>query len=515
MKIKKKHALLFAAVLWLFLPVFLAFSLPGNVPLSSLLALGVLLIALQITLFFYFKRKLLDPLLCAQAFVEDLAAGKAGEQLIISNDQLHDIQHLFRALTLIRNRQQNTENRLNLSYKREQEARGLDTHGPNAIRYRLLARWLLELRAPLSNIDGYSLLLEPAPTPERQYYLNGIRNNCHTIHRQLKRMLEAGGLGDAQSEQKFATFSSHDLLQRLLDFNLFSLAERDIHLAIRVDAATMPNELFTDSEMLFEALNILIRAVARSATAGEMITLSCFRRDDRLIFLVCDERHVPANANLPEYFLRAKESGMKPEEAGNCEVALLGLQFVENQISLLGGKLCVESTARSHTSLSFDFPAAAMTAPEDNTIRTTSFNPPPANSLPEEDARRPLRILLWENEPENKRIFEAFSGRDQCVFDVFADAAEIPDALRQARYDALILAGGSTHDERLEQIQAAKSFPEDIRPRKIILLCAYINETQQRLLEQLAVKHVLLKPLNFAELIPTLRRWCSERPPGA
>ena len=481
------------------------------VPLGVLVLL-VLLAELWVLI--YFRKRFFEPLKRGIAFALEMTHGEPHTPLPIDNDQLEEVRDLYRALALIRDRQQNLDGRLRLSYAREQEARHQSEHGGNSLKYRLLAQWLTDLRDPLSNIDGYAMLLNPAPTPERQSYLDGIRRSAVGIHRQIRRMLEVCGLGGDRREPELSTFGTGDLLRQLLEFNSFALQEREVRLVTQF-GHTMPEEVCTDRDMLFELLNILLRAAGRSSSPGEVIQLSCFSEKGQVVFRVRDERRSPAREELVEHFLRCRESGGSVDRP-EADLVVLGLLFVETQVPLLGGRLVVEQAPEAHAVLSLIFHAAELQPPGSGGAGTTgsayaasSSEPAGAELDPYWDGR--LRVLVGDEDQENLGIFSALSGRDNCEFLTASESAGLLGALLNDHFDAVILSVRLHHGNTVDLVEQLRALPPERFDGVLIVLASSLNPAQRRLLVAAGVDHFLLKPLNFSELLPTLRRWCGRR----
>ena len=91
------------------------------------------------------------PVRDASAFADRLANGEYPARLSEKGMTNNEIQTLFTALNLLRDRQQNLNSKLKLSLAREAELRrGAEAH--SQLQLRIIARMLPEMRVPLGSI---------------------------------------------------------------------------------------------------------------------------------------------------------------------------------------------------------------------------------------------------------------------------------------------------------------------------------------------------------------------------
>lgn len=126
----------------------------------AILGLGGVLLGFFITVLILIRviRQVVLPVRIAAEFADKLANGEFPDRLSEERKANDEIQTLYTALNLLRDRQQNLNSKLKLSLSREADMRrGAESY--SLLQLKIIARMLPEMRIPLGSIKGFSRIL--------------------------------------------------------------------------------------------------------------------------------------------------------------------------------------------------------------------------------------------------------------------------------------------------------------------------------------------------------------------
>lgn len=211
-----------------------------------------------------------------------------------------------------------------------------------------------ELRAPLTNIIGFSELLAGPHAGQlndkQREYLSDITQSSQTLLSIIDDILDlatidAGGLDLDIKPTK---------IQSVIDSALMGIKERAGRARLTLEIATSDeiDELFADEDRLRQVLyNLLANAVGFSNPGG-LVRLSCWLDGDDIVFSIEDNGVGIPEDQLGRIFDRFETRGRGSSHRG----AGLGLSIVKSLVELHGGTLSVMSEPEQGTTVTVRLP---------------------------------------------------------------------------------------------------------------------------------------------------------------
>ena len=457
------------------------------------------------------------PVRDASAFADRLANGEYPARLSEKGMSNNEIQTLFTALNLLRDRQQNLNSKLKLSLAREAELRrGAEAH--SQLQLRIIARMLPEMRTPLGSIKGFSRILmldldsEGADRAEMHRLLDEICHRVGSLSRQIERLYDIALLDrERWTRSEAVEFDTAEFMRELAAFNQISLQEREVTLVNRFSASA-PERLVLDRELLQQLLIIMILAVGRAAAPGETLVLSCLREEGKVVFEVRDSKHAPLREPLAEPY-RAFEASGDPEglAAESLSIPILGLVFARDLAARLGGSLRVGSSAEAGAVLRFELSDGCVAKSDEfRHVRGSSGRVEFARegsrregSRREEAERRrneaPVRVLHGSEVADAPYLLRRLLGPENIAVDSFRSASELVEKVKDGQYDCLILSPTLKNCELralIEELRRASGR----RDLPAVVVCSVFPDGLRRELELLDRVFLMNVPVNFALL---------------
>lgn len=452
------------------------------------------------------------PVRDASAFADRLANGEYPARLSEKGMTNNEIQTLFTALNLLRDRQQNLNSKLKLSLAREAELRrGAEAH--SQLQLRIIARMLPEMRVPLGSIKGFSRILmldldsESADRAEMRRLLDEICHRVGSLSRQIERLYDIALLDrERWTRSEAVEFDTAEFMRELAAFNQISLQEREVTLVNRFSASA-PERLVLDRELLQQLLIIMILAVGRAAAPGETLVLSCLREEGKVVFEVRDSKHAPLREPLAEPY-REFEASADPEglAAESLSIPILGLVFARDLAARLGGSLRVGSSAEAGAVLRFELSDGCVgKSSEFRHGRSTSARVEFSRegSRREEGERKrngaPVRVLHGSEVADAPYLLRRLLGPENIAVDSFRSVSELVEQAKGGQYDCLILSPTLKNCELralIEELRRASGR----RDLPAVVVCSMFPDGLRRELELLDRVFLMNVPVNFALL---------------
>jgi signal transduction histidine kinase len=211
-----------------------------------------------------------------------------------------------------------------------------------------------ELRTPLTNIIGFSELLEsprtgPLSSKQREY-LNDVSASSKTLLAIIDDILDLANIDAGALELKVAPVP----VRSLVDAAILGVRERAGRARIALDISIADDvlDMIADEARARQILyNLLSNAIGFSSPGGR-VQLVCRRSEGRIEFTVVDEGvGIPKDQqkSVLERFV-SRSQGSKHRGAG------LGLSIVKSLIELHGGDMTLDSEPGRGTSVTVRFP---------------------------------------------------------------------------------------------------------------------------------------------------------------
>jgi signal transduction histidine kinase len=218
-----------------------------------------------------------------------------------------------------------------------------------------------ELRTPLTNIIGFSELLDSprtGPLNEKQReYLNDVGASSRQLLAIIDDILDLANIDAGALELKVAPMQ----VRPAIETAVLAVRDRAQRTRVRLDvsiAADVDSMIADEARVRQIFYNILSNAVGFSPPGGT-VTLTTERQRDMIVFKVRDEGiGIPKSQQrlVLERFV-SRSQGSKHRGAG------LGLPVAKSLVELHGGRLMLESDTGHGTTVSVLLPAAPSSEP--------------------------------------------------------------------------------------------------------------------------------------------------------
>ncbi len=369
----------------------------------------------------------------------------------------------------------------------------------NRAKSEFLANMSHEIRTPMNGIIGMAHLLAATPlTGDQRRYLGHIETSAVSLTGLLGDILDLSRIEAGKLELLESDFSLRQCLDELVAGLCLQIEEKHLAVTIR-EQGEMPELLRGDPlrtrQILLNLLGNAVKFTEQGEITVTLIPLS--RRDNRLLL-----RMEVADTGIgmaPEFLERV----FAPfEQADNSTTRRyggtgLGLAICRRLTGLMGGRIWAESRLGAGSTFCVELPYLIPDGVPSPDRRD------PAAPL----QRRPLRLLLAEDNPVNAEFMEKILARQGHQVTLVVDGRQVLEQLERHPFDCILMdvqmpvLGG---DEATLIIRRQESAAGGHLP--IIALTAHAMEDErQRLLAQGFDAHIP-KPVDIALLLDELAR---------
>ena len=176
----------------------------------------------------------------------------------------------------------------------------------------------------------------------------------------------------------------------------------------------------------------------------------------------------------------------------------LGLAISQSLITLMGGRIGVESVAGHGSTFSFtvDLPAATLSAPSAPTVREDVAEP-----------QRPLaHLLLAEDLAINQELARLVLERAGYTVDIVADGAQAVQAVQARAYDLVLMDVQMPVMDGIAAAQAIRALHHPARTVPIVAMSANVLPDQVRRFLAAGMNGHVGKPFRLDELVTAIER---------
>lgn len=353
-----------------------------------------------------------------------------------------------------------------------------------------------EIRTPMNGILGMSSLLRETLTEAGQRdTADVIINSTETLLQILNDVLDLSKL-DAQQMR----FESIDCNMELIAQEAARLMQRNLtpnDLSLVIEAEPALPWLKGDPGRLRQILLNLIGNAIKFTDKGTITVNLSATTKDSLQYKWCID-------------VRDTGIGMTPEQAVNifkpfnqAEVSTtrryggtgLGLAITKQLVDCMHGTITVESTPGEGSCFSVTFEAPVG-------MPVTPARMPSAMK----STRKPLRILVGEDDATNQAVFSAMLEKLGHIAIIVDDGDQVVRMLQQAPFDLILM---DVHMPKRDGIQATediRALPEPYRSIPIVALTAdAFSEQRDKYLKQ-GMNDYLSKPVRLVQLQSVIER---------
>ncbi|MCP3965792.1 MAG: response regulator [Lentisphaerae bacterium] len=488
-----------------------------GIPLAGFIYVLVLLI--------YISRKVVKPLTEAVEFSDSLARGEFPSKLKDCHAGNDELSNLMKSLNYLRDRLQNTFQKLDKSHKREKSARH-DAEKASNLKSRFLSKLSPELRTPLNAINGYMEII--SNDLDKGCYdrllrrrVDRISRNVEILNRMVANLLDIGKLGAEKNYLNITEFSTAGFLREIVEYNVFCMHEKDISLVNHL-TPDAPEKIATDRELLSLLLSTLIKSIARVAGADEVISCGCVHEKNNVVFWVRDNRCAEQHEPLVPLFNK-----FVPHQdfAATSSPAVLNMMLAATKADGLGATLTAESNSNAATEFRVTF-ADWEIIPEnvargEGAITATNQASEKKDVLDslDEDAKYdfervadsiPLKVLMAEDDVDNSEILKTLLEEDNCDVKLVGTGSDCRKAVDEGDFELLVI---SRYLPETDIYNVLKKLRANEKTSKVpvVVLTGFLSQNDRQRLVVAGVDRCFIKPLNFKLFRNTVRRFAARK----
>lgn len=402
------------------------------------------------------------------------------------------ISSLLYSSNLISNQILKNSDNLEVSNKNAQEMAGKSKQDSLA-KSEFLANMSHEIRTPLNAILGFiDLLKEKESDGEKLKYIHTIQSSSTTLLGIINDILDFSKIESGNLNVEKIDFNTHQELGTIADLFRAKASEKSVSLTFSIDK-DIPKALKSDPLRIKQVVaNMLSNAIKFTPRNGRIELLMKYV-DDNLHVSVKDNGIGIAEDKQTDIFkaFSQAESSTTRKYGGTG----LGLAISAKLVSMLGGKLKLESQIDNGSRFYFEIP-----------VEIGVYKKPIKVKATDNEAIKGKRILLVEDNKANQMFMSLILKKFGLIFDMASDGVEAVSAYKNDYYDLILM---DENMPNLNGIEATKQILayEQIQNRKhtpiVALTANALKGDRERFLEA-GMDEYLTKPLDKNKLAQVL-----------
>lgn len=485
-----------------------ALALAGGV----LLILGIFIL----TSISFFHSRVSAPLARVSRYAEEVAEGKTPAPLRIPhNDELASMYvSLEKMKFALTQRIQATEDARQAAQVSHEQALQAKAEAVKALHRAetmartqedFLRRISHEIRTPLNAIIGMSYLcMQTRLDHSQREYLDNINKAGNNLLGMFNKMLDFSSVSDGSLRPEFALFPLQSMLARLRELIAPKAADKGLEFSVD-KAGDLPDNVFGDERHLEEVLRILLENALKFTEQGR-IALTCELTPTDLIRITVSDTGPGISENALESIFAPYKEGSRAGEDINQGLGL-GLSLANSLVTLMGGKLSIESREGEGSRFSFE-----LTYRQD--MAATAMQEPPQAVEEQAQAEAPARapIVLVVDDNEINLMIDAELLEQVGITPVLVNnGQEAVDYMKDNEADLVLM---DMQMPVMDGIEATKriremGFGKEALP--ILAMTAHTDEGSRQEGQQAGMNDYLTKPIDPQHLYDRLAHWL----PGA
>ena len=359
-----------------------------------------------------------------------------------------------------------------------------------------LANMSHELRTPLNAVIGFSsLLLADNLTPAQKEDIERIRNGGEALLSIISDILEFSKAEKEKVKLELQPLSLKACIEESLDMVALHASEKGLNLAYTVAYGT-PDTIIGDPGRLRQILANLLSNAVKFTDKGDIsasVSSKALEGDKRQItFAVKDtgigmpqdkmDRLFKPFTQL-EYTLSRKRDG-----------AGLGLAICKKLVELMDGEIWAESVEGQGSTFQFTIPVETLPGKQLDLGEKDK-----ATVYENISAKKPLSILVAEDNPSNQKVLVEILKRLGYRADAVADGVEVLQALQIRPYDLIFM---DIRMPEMDGITATKEIRK-LWPNngpKVVAITAFAMDGDREMCLEAGMDGYIAKPVKVNDL---------------
>jgi len=364
-----------------------------------------------------------------------------------------------------------------------------------------------ELRSPLNAILGWNRILavKRANDPEIAAITPRIEQGAKAQLKMVNDLLDIGrvGTGKLRIEPRRTKFSA--AVAAAVDICRPVALAKKLEIHVELDS-TEASEVNGDPDRLLQAATNLVNNAVKFTPSGGLISVVLQRVGDSVELRVADTGQGIAADLLPYVFDRFRQAD---QSATRSSGGLgLGLALAREIVTLHGGTITAASEGKDQGSVFTLTLPAAVSQPADKAHRTPDGapqeNPPPS--------LQGLSILVVDDEPDARSVVAETLRMEGARVTVSESAGSAIAQLRSQEklFDVLVTDIGMPEEDGYSLVRKLRALQSG-RHVLAIALTGYTSKADVEAAMKAGFDFHMPKPVDFATLVPTIRRMASMR----